>query len=73
MDTANADQEIRDVATLERLYGAPAGAAVEKETACIDRSDLPSLGTIIPDISKSRIDAKDYDSGLYERLKSSLC
>jgi hypothetical protein len=38
----------------------------------IDRGSLPSLGTIISDISKSRIDAKGYDSGLYERLKSTL-
>jgi PPOX class probable FMN-dependent enzyme len=38
----------------------------------IDRKSLPSLGTMIGDISKSRIDAKQYDDGLYERLKSSL-
>ena len=38
----------------------------------IDRKSLPSLGTMIADISKSRIDAKTYDEGLYERLKSSL-
>jgi uncharacterized protein len=38
----------------------------------IDRKSLPSLGTIIADISQSRIDAAKYDDGLYERLKSSL-
>ena len=38
----------------------------------VDRGSLPSLGTIISDISNSRIEAKDYDSGLYERLKSTL-
>jgi uncharacterized protein len=38
----------------------------------IDRSTLPSLGTMIADISRSRIDAQKYDSGLYERLKASL-
>ena len=38
----------------------------------IDRKALPSLGTMIGDISRSKIDAKQYDDGLYERLKSSL-
>jgi len=38
----------------------------------LDRGRLPSLGTMISDISKARIDAKDYDFGLYERLKSTL-
>jgi PPOX class probable FMN-dependent enzyme len=38
----------------------------------VERTSLPSLGTMIADISKSRIDAKDYDAGLYDRLKSSL-
>jgi len=38
----------------------------------IDRGSLPSLGTMIADISQSRIDAATYDHGLYERLKSTL-
>jgi len=38
----------------------------------IDRGSLPSLGTIIADISQSRIDGKKYDRGLYERLKGAL-
>ena len=38
----------------------------------IDRSSLPSLGTMLEDISQSRIDAAKYDNGLYERLKAAL-
>ena len=38
----------------------------------VDRKSLPSTGTIIGDISQSRIDPSKYDDGLYERLKSSL-
>ena len=38
----------------------------------IDRKSLPSLGTILQDISQSRIEASKYDDGLYDRLKSSL-
>ena len=38
----------------------------------IDRKTLPSLGTILQDISQSRIEAAKYDDGLYDRLKSSL-
>ena len=38
----------------------------------IDRGSLPSLGTMVADISQSDFDAKDYDSGLYERLKGAL-
>ena len=38
----------------------------------IDRKSLPSLGTILQDISQSRIEASKYDDGLYERLKGSL-
>ncbi len=38
----------------------------------IDRGSLPSLGTILEDISQSRIKAADYDRGLYERLKGAL-
>ena len=41
-------------------------------TQHIDRGSLPSLGTIVSDISRSRIDAESYDRGLYERLKGSL-
>lgn len=38
----------------------------------IARSDLPSLGRMVADISKSGFDAETYDQGLYERLKSTL-
>jgi uncharacterized protein len=38
----------------------------------VDRKSLPSTGTIIGDISQSRIDPAKYDDGLYERLRSSL-
>ena len=38
----------------------------------IDRRTLPSLGTIVADLSGSSIDRESYDTGLYERLKSSL-
>lgn len=38
----------------------------------IERTSLPSLGTMIEDISQARIKAEDYDRGLYERLKSAL-
>jgi PPOX class probable FMN-dependent enzyme len=38
----------------------------------IDRKSLPSLGTMLGDISSSRIDPATYDAGLYERLKASL-
>ncbi len=38
----------------------------------IDRGNLPSLGTMLADISESRINAADYDRGLYERLKAAL-
>jgi uncharacterized protein len=38
----------------------------------VERSSLPSLGTIVGDLSKSRIDGKEYDRGLYERLKGAL-
>ena len=38
----------------------------------IKRRSLPSLGTIIEDISQSRINAENYDRGLYERLQASL-
>ncbi len=38
----------------------------------IDRGSLPSLGTMVADISKSQFDASEYDRGLYERLKGAL-
>ena len=38
----------------------------------IERTSLPSLGTIVADISQSRIDGKEYDRGLYQRLKGAL-
>ena len=38
----------------------------------IERSALPSLGTMIEDFSQARIDAASYDNGLYERLKAAL-
>ena len=38
----------------------------------IDRGSLPSLGTMLADISQSRINAQDYDRGLYERLSATL-
>jgi len=38
----------------------------------IDRRSLPSLGTIVSDVSNGRLDGKKYDDGLYERLKDGL-
>jgi PPOX class probable FMN-dependent enzyme len=38
----------------------------------IDRGSLPSLGAMLADISQSRINAENYDRGLYERLKAAL-
>jgi hypothetical protein len=38
----------------------------------IERTSLPSLGTIVSDITHSRFDGKEYDKGLYERLKAGL-
>lgn len=38
----------------------------------IARTSLPSLGTMIADISRSGFDAESYDKGLYERLKGAL-
>jgi PPOX class probable FMN-dependent enzyme len=37
-----------------------------------ERSSLPSIGTIISDITHARFDGKEYDKGLYERLKEAL-
>jgi len=38
----------------------------------VERRSLPSLGTIVADVSRAQIDGKEYDKGLYERLKSQL-
>jgi hypothetical protein len=38
----------------------------------IERDSLPSLGTIVSDITQARFDGKEYDKGLYERLKAGL-
>ena len=38
----------------------------------IERKSLPSLGTIVADITGAKFDGKKYDEGLYERLKGSL-
>lgn len=38
----------------------------------IERASLPSLGTIVSDITHARFDGKEYDKGLYERLKAGL-
>jgi PPOX class probable FMN-dependent enzyme len=38
----------------------------------IERGSLPSLGTIICDITHARFDGKEYDKGLYERLQGAL-
>ena len=38
----------------------------------VERSSLPSLGTILSDVTRARFDGKEYDKGLYERLKNAL-
>jgi len=38
----------------------------------IERSSLPSLGTIVSDVTHARFDGKEYDKGLYERLQGAL-
>lgn len=38
----------------------------------IERGSLPSLGRMLADISQSRINAENYDRGLYERLQAAL-
>ena len=38
----------------------------------IDRASLPSLGTILADVTRSRFDGREYDKGLYERLRGTL-
>jgi PPOX class probable FMN-dependent enzyme len=41
-------------------------------TQHIARTTLPSLGTMVADLSKKPFDSETYDNGLYERLKNSL-
>jgi PPOX class probable FMN-dependent enzyme len=38
----------------------------------VDRGSLPSVGTILADLSQSRIDGLDYDRDLPDRLKTTL-
>jgi len=38
----------------------------------IERSSLPSLGTIVSDITHAQFDGKEYDKGLYELLQGAL-
>lgn len=38
----------------------------------VERSSLPSLGTILQDLSQQQIDGKHYDSELPERLKTTI-
>jgi PPOX class probable FMN-dependent enzyme len=38
----------------------------------VERASLPSTGTIVSDVAKKQFDAKEYDKGLYERLKAGL-
>jgi len=38
----------------------------------VERERLPSLGTIVADITEGRFEGKEYDKGLYPRLKDSL-
>jgi PPOX class probable FMN-dependent enzyme len=38
----------------------------------IQRGTLPSLGTILSDVSRARFDGRKYDEGLYDRLKREL-
>jgi PPOX class probable FMN-dependent enzyme len=40
--------------------------------AHVDRKSLPSTGTILSGITQARFDGKEYDKGLYERLKAGL-
>jgi hypothetical protein len=41
-------------------------------TRHLERRSLPSLGTIVADVSQGRLDGKKYDEGLYERLRGAL-
>ena len=38
----------------------------------VQRSSLPSTGTIVSALTKGRFEGKSYDEGLYERLKAGL-
>ena len=38
----------------------------------VERRSLPSLGTILSDIAQAGFDGKEYDRGLYERLRGAL-
>ncbi len=38
----------------------------------VERTSLPSTGTILSDVTKGRFDGKEYDKVLYGRLKSAL-
>ena len=38
----------------------------------IERTSLPSLGTMVQDISRNKIKGEVYDDNLYPRLKSTL-
>jgi hypothetical protein len=38
----------------------------------VERASLPSLGTIVSDLTRARFDGSEYDKGLYERLKATL-
>jgi PPOX class probable FMN-dependent enzyme len=38
----------------------------------VERASLPSTGTIVSDVARKQFDAKEYDKGLYERLKAGL-
>ncbi|HXJ17824.1 MAG TPA: pyridoxamine 5'-phosphate oxidase family protein [Candidatus Polarisedimenticolia bacterium] len=38
----------------------------------LERGSLPSLGTIVSDVTRGRFDGKEYDKGLYDRLKANL-
>lgn len=38
----------------------------------VERTSLPSTGTILTDITRGRFDGKEYDKVLYGRLKSAL-
>lgn len=38
----------------------------------VERASLPSTGTIVSEVAKKEFDAREYDKGLYERLKAGL-
>jgi len=40
--------------------------------AHVERASLPSTGTILSGITQARFDGREYDKGLYERLKEGL-